>query len=84
MRPLPEQLSEMYRQMDPSVYESELQGRNRTAKSHLRIVQRYLQPGRVLDVGCASGLFLIHAMQADWNVTGMSPMKPCANRLAGA
>ena len=46
--------------MDPRVYDSELHGRNRTAKTHLRIVQRYLRPGRVLDVGCASGLFLFH------------------------
>jgi len=72
-RPSPEQLKELYRQMDPRVYDSELHGRNRTAKTHLRIVQRYLRPGRVLDVGCASGLFLFHAMQVGWSVTGIEP-----------
>lgn len=73
MRSSPEQLRELYRQMDPTVYESELLGRKRTAKSHMQIVQRYLHPGRLLDVGCASGLFLLQARQAGWDITGIEP-----------
>ena len=59
--------------MDPKVYESELEGRDRTARKHLRIVQKYAQSGRLLDVGCASGLFLLHARRAGWDVTGIEP-----------
>jgi SAM-dependent methyltransferase len=73
LRSSPEQLRELYRQMDPTLYESEVRGRKRTAKSHLRIVERHLRPGRLLDVGCASGLFLLQAQEAGWNVTGIEP-----------
>jgi len=73
MRSSPEQLRELYCQMNPTVYQSELRGRNRTAKSHLRIVQHHLRSGRVLDVGCASGLFLLQARSAGWDVAGIEP-----------
>jgi len=73
MRSSPEQLGELYRQMDPEVYELELEGRDRTAQRHLRIVHQYVRAGRLLDVGCASGLFLAHASRAGWEVTGIEP-----------
>jgi len=73
MRSSPEQLSELYRRMDAKVYESELVGRNRTARRHVQIVHRHVRSGRLLDVGCASGLFLSHALQYGWNVTGIEP-----------
>jgi 2-polyprenyl-3-methyl-5-hydroxy-6-metoxy-1,4-benzoquinol methylase len=55
------------------VYESELRGRKRTARKHLQIVHQHMRPGRLLDIGCASGLFLVQAMQAGWNVSGIEP-----------
>jgi SAM-dependent methyltransferase len=73
MRSSSEQLRNLYRQMDPGVYESELQGRDRTARRHLQIVHRHIRTGRILDVGCASGLFLSQALQAGWEVTGVEP-----------
>lgn len=73
MRSSPDELRDVYSQMDPSVYQSELQGRRRTAKTHLRIVQQYVRSGRLLDVGCASGLFLLQARRAGWAVTGIEP-----------
>jgi SAM-dependent methyltransferase len=73
MRSSPEQLRELYCQMDPTVYQSELRGRSRTAKSHLQIVRHHLGSGRLLDVGCASGLFLLQASRAGWKVTGIEP-----------
>src|SRR5438874_7621125 len=72
-RSSPEQLGELYRQMDPEVYELELEGRKRTAQRHLRIVRQHVRAGRLLDVGCASGLFLAHALRAGWEVTGIEP-----------
>jgi len=73
MRSSGEELHELYRQMDIRIYESESEGRKRTAQKHLQIVHRYARPGRILDVGCASGLFLSYALQEGWNVTGIEP-----------
>ncbi len=72
-RPAEEELSALYRQLDPLVYEKEALGRSKTARRHLRIVEHYVQAGRLLDVGCASGAFLRCASDAGWTVTGVEP-----------
>jgi 2-polyprenyl-3-methyl-5-hydroxy-6-metoxy-1,4-benzoquinol methylase len=73
-RPTEDQLSDIYRQMDVAVYESEAIGRIRTARRHLKILQRYApSPGRILDVGCASGKFLLECVAAGWEVVGLEP-----------
>src|SRR5713226_4778490 len=68
-----EQLAELYRRMDPEVYQAELAGRRKTASRHLKIVQEEIRRGRLLDVGCASGLFLTLAADAGWQVVGLEP-----------
>ncbi|MGB7497206.1 MAG: class I SAM-dependent methyltransferase [Candidatus Acidiferrum sp.] len=73
MRLSPKRLHDLYRQMDPNVYESEREGRDRTARTHLRIVQHCVKSGSLLDVGCASGVFLLQAATAGWDVTGIEP-----------
>src|SRR6516164_1091368 len=40
------ELASLYRSMDTKVYESELDGRERTAHRHLTILERYAQRGR--------------------------------------
>ena len=72
-RPAEEELSALYRKLDPNVYEKESRGRLNTAQRHLKIVQRYVQGGRLLDVGCASGAFLRCAADAGWSVVGVEP-----------
>jgi SAM-dependent methyltransferase len=68
------QIAEAYRDMDSSVYEAESKRRAKTAAGHLKIVSRYAKPpGDILDVGCASGLFLKAAADAGWKVTGVEP-----------
>src|SRR3979411_1359972 len=57
-RPVEAEISALYRELDASVYESESLGRAKTANRHLRIVQRFIQTGRLVDVCCASGAFL--------------------------
>jgi SAM-dependent methyltransferase len=73
LRPAEEEISTLYRELDASVYEKESLGRAKTAKRHLRIVQRYTRTGRLLDVGCASGAFLCSAADAGWSVVGVEP-----------
>lgn len=72
-RPADDELATLYRKLDPKVYEKEWQGRLNTARRHLKIVQRYVAGGRLLDVGCASGAFLRCAADTGWSVVGGEP-----------
>jgi SAM-dependent methyltransferase len=68
-----DELRDLYRRMDTSVYQGELDGRRRTAGRHLEIISKYVTKGRILDVGSASGLFLTEAANAGWEVFGVEP-----------
>jgi SAM-dependent methyltransferase len=57
------------------VYESEWEGTARTAARHLKILGRYRSRGRLLDVGCAMGLFLKSASETGWEVVGVEPAR---------
>ena len=67
------ELAQVYREMDPKTYEAESAGRARTALTHLALLHRFAESGRLLDVGCASGLFLDHAASSGWEVVGVEP-----------
>jgi 2-polyprenyl-3-methyl-5-hydroxy-6-metoxy-1,4-benzoquinol methylase len=80
-RPPPEELARLYRQADDRVYEAERQNRLRTARRHKRIVERFVKrPGRLIDVGCASGSFLRVMADEDWDVIGVEPSPSQAAR----
>jgi 2-polyprenyl-3-methyl-5-hydroxy-6-metoxy-1,4-benzoquinol methylase len=68
-----EELAALYRGMDTRVYEAGMAARMKTAARHLAMVMRYVCGGRLVDVGCASGLFLEQAAAAGWRVTGIEP-----------
>jgi SAM-dependent methyltransferase len=73
-RPSPEELALLYRSASDQVYEAELLNRRRTAARHRQVVQRYRpEAGRILDVGCASGIFLKSMAEAGWKVFGVEP-----------
>jgi 2-polyprenyl-3-methyl-5-hydroxy-6-metoxy-1,4-benzoquinol methylase len=43
----------------------------KTFAGRLRRLERFIKPGRVLDVGCAAGFFLYEAQQRGWQVEGL-------------
>jgi 2-polyprenyl-3-methyl-5-hydroxy-6-metoxy-1,4-benzoquinol methylase len=43
----------------------------KTFAGRLKRLERYVQPGRLLDVGCAAGFFLDVAHERGWQVEGM-------------
>jgi 2-polyprenyl-3-methyl-5-hydroxy-6-metoxy-1,4-benzoquinol methylase len=43
----------------------------RTAQRRLKYLENYIQPGRLLDVGCATGFFLDEAQRRGWTVEGL-------------
>jgi SAM-dependent methyltransferase len=69
------ELAHLYRHLDDRVYEGESHGRRLTALRHYEIMRRYVERGRVLDVGCASGLFLQTCAQNGWDTVGIEPAK---------
>ena len=73
-RPSDEQLARLYTQADAVVYEAEKAGRNWTAERNAGIVlRRRAVPGRILDVGCASGAFLRAMLAHGWSGEGVEP-----------
>ena len=86
-RPTDEELARLYRDMDTAVYESETEARSRTAARHLKIVSRFVSRGAMLDVGCASGMFLEQAASVGWSGAGVEPSgtlyREAKQRLAG-
>jgi SAM-dependent methyltransferase len=82
VRSTEQEIGEAYRRMDPGIYEAEAGGRAITAARHLRLIQRRQSAGRLLDVGCASGLFLSLAAKAGWTVEGIEPSEALHQKAA--
>jgi ubiquinone/menaquinone biosynthesis C-methylase UbiE len=74
LRPSEDRLGELYRELDIEAYEAENHGRFITARRNLSILHQFRRPpGRLLDVGCASGRFLREAFVSGWEITGIEP-----------
>jgi SAM-dependent methyltransferase len=54
-------------------YIEEEAGQRRTARAALRHIERHVQRGRLLDLGCWIGYLLHEARRAGWDVTGVEP-----------
>lgn len=70
-----EEIEKLYRGMEDALYEREDESRRRTFRNDLaRIARRLPQGARavsLLDIGCATGLFLLEAAQKGWSVAGV-------------
>jgi len=73
---------QVYRQLDDPAYSSEESHRRWTARRYARLLQRFdPAPGKLLDVGCSTGLFLQEAQSLGWAVWGLEPSQ-AASALA--
>ncbi len=65
-------LARVYASLQDAVYDVEEENRQRTAHAFFELVQRFQpQPARLIDVGCATGVFVTVAQQARWQVIGL-------------
>jgi SAM-dependent methyltransferase len=78
------ELATLYRDMEDSAYNAESQGRMRTATRLLSIVRQHVNGGRLLDVGCSSGLFLVKAAEAGFDVVGLDPARAATGQARAA
>ena len=63
-------------------YEEDPAQRRYEARARIRYMSRFSSGGRLLEVGAAAGYFLEAAAQAGFEVTGIEPAAPVAQRAA--
>jgi 2-polyprenyl-3-methyl-5-hydroxy-6-metoxy-1,4-benzoquinol methylase len=67
-------LGRTYAKVTDGSYEREEENRIRSAREHLALVTEYAPPsGRLLDVGCSTGIFAGVAQARGWEVVGVDP-----------
>lgn len=67
------ELSEAYAEADSADYLDEEDGQRATARRILERVERYAQPGAIVDLGCWVGFFLDEAVRRGWTGVGIEP-----------
>jgi 2-polyprenyl-3-methyl-5-hydroxy-6-metoxy-1,4-benzoquinol methylase len=69
--PLPTDLTSSYHDVVDEEYIKHAESRRLAAQAVLRLVQKYLPSGRLLDVGCATGDFLDEARRLGYETEGL-------------
>jgi SAM-dependent methyltransferase len=65
-------LTRIYTQLTDPIYDAEDDNRRHTAWAYAQLMRRYVSPpGKLLDVGCATGVFTREAQRLGWQATGL-------------
>lgn len=74
-RPAPELVIGGYTEAEDEIYVGAAAGREATFRRCVKLLERHVKPGRVLDVGAAAGFFVKAAKDAGWDAVGVEPCK---------
>lgn len=73
-------LARIYQNLTDPIYEREERNRKFTARDYLRLIQNHVpSDGRLLDVGCSTGIFLEVLDSTDWELYGLEPSQWAVN-----
>ena len=64
-----------YSEGEDETFVGQARGRERTFARQLKIIEKFVKPGRMLDIGTAGGSCLKVARDAGWEVHGIEPNK---------
>jgi dolichol-phosphate mannosyltransferase len=76
-------IEDQYAHVEDPTYEREIGGRIRTFSKVLDRLESFSRPGRLLDIGCYTGVFLDLARQRGWQVHGIEPSAWAAQKAKG-
>ncbi|MEI8176363.1 MAG: methyltransferase domain-containing protein [Candidatus Omnitrophota bacterium] len=71
----PEEIHQDYREMVDEEYQAEEKGRRLSARIILKRLRKFKRKGKLLDIGCATGLLLDEAAQQGWDPYGVELSK---------
>jgi len=78
--PPPEAMEEAYADAADPVSLREEEGQVETARRALAQVEQIVRPGRMVDIGCWTGSFLVAARERGWDPVGVEPSKWASDR----
>jgi SAM-dependent methyltransferase len=78
--PPPASVSEAYADAADPVSLREEPGQVETARRALADIERIVRPGRMVDLGCWTGSFLVAARERGWDVVGVEPSRWASDR----
>jgi 2-polyprenyl-3-methyl-5-hydroxy-6-metoxy-1,4-benzoquinol methylase len=72
-QPNPDTLLQIYKEVEDPAYLEETEARERTFKRSIDQLHQFLQPpGKLLDIGCYTGVFMETAAAEGWQVQGVA------------
>jgi dolichol-phosphate mannosyltransferase len=76
-------LEQQYAGVEDPTYERESEGRIRTFSLLLDAIERQSSSGRIIEIGCYTGVFLGLAQQRGWRTVGIEPSTWAAQKARG-